>query len=83
MEPLEHPNTAFNAPPQTQSKRGRFHVIGPRGKDRDRMVLQLETLGYVCEMSDTLDAAHTAQRVVEARRADDLLRDRSRGKPRR
>jgi FixJ family two-component response regulator len=59
MEPLEHPNTAFNAPPQTQSKRGRFHVIGPRGKDRDRMVLQLETLGYVCEMSDTLNAALT------------------------
>ncbi|MDP6601123.1 MAG: hypothetical protein QGH76_02370 [Phycisphaerales bacterium] len=59
MEPLEHPSTAFNPASKAQSRRGRFHVIGPAGKDRDRMVLQLETLGYTCEMSDTIEAAYT------------------------
>ena len=59
MEPLEHPSTAFNTASNAQRQRGRFHVIGPRCKDRARMVLQLETLGYACEMSDTLDAANT------------------------
>lgn len=59
MEPLEYPRTAFNTTPNTQSKRGRFHVIATAGKDRDRMVLQLETLGYTCEMSDTIESART------------------------
>jgi DNA-binding response OmpR family regulator len=59
MEPLDHPSTAFNTSPEVETTHGRFHVIGPAGKDRDRMALQLETLGYVCEMSNTIETART------------------------
>ena len=56
MKPLNQPAT-FDSSPASQHACGRFHVIASPGKDRDRMVLQLETLGYVCEMSDSIDKA--------------------------
>mgnify|MGYP002633006293 FL=1 len=58
MEPLKQHKISPKNTPDAHSVCGRFLVIGPAGQDRDRMVLQLETLGYVCEMSST---PHDAQ----------------------
>jgi FixJ family two-component response regulator len=57
MEPLKQAKVSPNSTPDTQSVCGRFHVVGPAGQDRDRMVLQLESLGYICEMSDSIEVA--------------------------
>jgi hypothetical protein len=43
MNPLEQHTTKKNS----STSLGRFVVIGSPGKDRDRLVLRLETLGYV------------------------------------
>jgi DNA-binding response OmpR family regulator len=40
-------------------------IIGSPGKDRDRLVLRLETLGYVCETSDSVNLAYSLVAEVE------------------
>lgn len=54
MNPLEQHTTKQDC----STSLGRFMLIGPSGKDRDRLVLRLETLGYVCETTQSVDAAY-------------------------
>ena len=61
MNPLEQQTTTKNC----STSFGRFLVIGSPGKDRDRLVLRLETLGYVCETTDSVDLAYSLVSQVE------------------